>query len=354
MKTLDRLKIVWRLGFDKKHPKIFSFHDCLPDTFSGALELLMIKRYRILSAEELSGSLSRTEESKKEKPGISREAVLTFDDGRRNCWTVIFPLLKKFKAKAIFFVIPSRIRDSEEDYPNLEDYWNGKVSWEHLYSSHKKQPYLTWKELKIMQASGLVDIGSHSLKHEVAAVSSNVADFQHPGVYEMPVYFDEWFQAGMGPLDSLWGAPIHERAWAALVSNVYIPDQDLGSFMNAFVRKNGGFLFFKKRDWRKRLFEHFHAHKKNFTPGHFKSLQDKEELGPSIFESKKIIEERLKTPCPFFSLPLYHVSPSAASLIEEAGYRALLTGVDSVRIHRSRIFVLNRIPGFWIKYLSYL
>lgn len=347
MKAYDKIKILLKLVSDTRHPKIFSFHDCLPDVFSHYIELLIAKRYKILDARELLERLDSRRRFKK-------EVVLTFDDGRRNCWTVIFPLLKKYKIKAQFFVIPSRLSDTQEYFPNLEDYWNGKVSWENLYLSHRKQPYLTWKELKVMRASGLVEVFSHSLKHEVVAVGSRVIDFQHPGVYEMPVYFDEWFADGAPPPETLWGVPVYERLWAPLAANVYLPNRKIDLMMNEFVKKSGGFLFFKKKDWRKILFDHFAGQKNNFSPGHFMKTAEREDACTSVAESRKLIETKLNNACAFFSLPLYQGYEEIRPFLEVAEYRAVMTGFAGGERSGSRLFLLNRIPSFWIKFLAYL
>lgn len=359
MKTIDKLKILWRLFWEKDQPKIFSFHDCLPDIFASYIELLVTKRFKILSGQELMEGLSLAGRSGFQ-PSRAREAVLTFDDGRRNCWTVIFPLLKKYNVRAVFFIIPSRIKEAGEYYPNLEDYWKGRVSWENLYVSHRRMPYLTWQEIEIMQASGLVDICSHGFKHDVVRVSSEVIDFQHPGVYEMPVYFDEWFDAGEPLLDYQWGAPIYERAWAPFASNGYIPDRRADTVMNEFVKKNGGFLFFKKKNWRKRLFDYYASQKMSFGRGHFKKLEDKEDFRTSLVVSKELIERRTKNPCHFFSLPLYQGSAEIYKGAQAAGYKAVFTGYQGLSLasnsfsrKQQKFFLLTRIPGFWIKFLAY-
>jgi len=351
MNIIDKGKMLVRLLADNRQPKVFSFHDSLPDVFSSYLELLMIKRFRILSAQEL---LDRLSLNRKDEKIRAKEAVLTFDDGRRNCWTVIFPLLKKYKIKAIFFVIPERIQETQEVYPNLEDFWKGKVSWENLYLTHRKIPYLTWKELDIMQQSGLVEVFSHSMSHEVIPVSSRVVDFQHPGVYEMPVYFDEWFQNKTPSLDSVWGAPMYERSWAPLTSNAYVPNVLADVFMNEFVKKNGGYLFFKKKDWRKLLFEFYEMNKMKFAPGHFRRLENKEDARVSIVESKRIIEKRLTKSCFCFSLPLYQANLELLTLLKEAGYKIIFTGPERKKFPSLKLFLLNRIPSFWIKFLAYV
>lgn len=343
---IHKWKILYRLGFDRKQPKIFSFHDCLPEVFSRYIELLIYKRYRILSVSELLERFLKGDI-------FHKEALLTFDDGRRNCWTVIFPLLKKYKIRAAFFVIPARIVNTRQRYPNLEDYWRGKVSWENLYLSHRLQPYLTWAELEEMRSSGLVEVFSHSLKHNVVPVANHVIDFQHPGVYEIPVYFDEWIQAGCPEFDSLWGAPVYERSWACLVSNTYVEDVKIKSFMNNFVKKNGGFLFFKNKGWRKRLFEYYHQNKKTFSRGYLKKIDCAEEMPESISLSKKIIEQKLGCECGAFSLPLYQVDSRMVDLLSHSGYKAVFSGFMEKTPKKKGLYFINRIPGFWIKFLAY-
>ncbi|HAJ57392.1 MAG TPA: hypothetical protein DCL35_06445 [Candidatus Omnitrophica bacterium] len=362
MRTIDKLKILAGLALGTKGPKIFSFHDCLPDVFSGYLELLAYKRYSILGGQELLERFSSKVLDLDKEPHVNvKEAVLTFDDGRRNCWSVIFPLLKKYRAKAILFVIPSRISEVDEYFPNLEDYWNGRTSWENLYLSHRRMPYLTWKELEIMQSSGLVEIHSHGLRHDVVRVSSGVIDFQHPGVYEMPVYFDEWFDAGLPLLDYQWGAPIYERSWAPFASNIYVPDRRADTVMNEFVKNNGGFLFFKKKKWRAKLFNYYNSQKKNFGSGHFKKIEDREDAYLSLAESKSAIEKKMGNKDIFFSLPLYQSSPEILKIAADVGYRAIFTGPQSINkgckslsLKADALFILTRIPSFWIKFLAYL
>lgn len=360
MKIIDKFKTLSRLLPYNHGPKIFSFHDCLPDVFSSYIELLVYKRYRILDSHELLERLD-LRGSANNKPRREREVVLTFDDGRRNCWTVIFPLLKKYKVKAILFVIPSRIKETNEYYPNLEDYWAGRVSWENLYSSHRREPYLTLKELEAMNSSGLVDIQSHSLKHTVARVSSKVVDFQHPGVYEMPVYFDEWIDAGMPLLDYQWGVPVYEHVWSPLASNVYVPDRRADTLMNEFVKKNGGFLFFKNKRWRSRLYEYYSFQRKTCGAGHFKRNASDETVRASLIESKAWIEKKLKKSCQFFSLPFYQGTCDTLELADQAGYKAVFTGPKDfeaghkyLRHKQDKPFLLTRISSFWIKFLSYL
>ncbi len=140
----------------------------------------------------------------------SHIAALTIDDGRRNCFEVLFPLLKEFGMPATFFVVSSFIRG--EDW-----LWTDKVLWlsqqplrpsqlapagldgffqmlnrmrPEVRTAHveaiakgmgvaipKRVPpeyaACSWAELRQMADSGLVEIGSHTVSHPIL---SSVSD----------------------------------------------------------------------------------------------------------------------------------------------------------------------------------
>jgi peptidoglycan/xylan/chitin deacetylase (PgdA/CDA1 family) len=130
--------------------------------------------------------------------------ALTIDDGRRNFYEFLFPLLHEFQVPATFFVVSSFIR--REDW-----LWTDKVLWlaeqplpveelhprriEHFFekmnrlrpemrnayvaslaarmrveipqSPPPKYAPCSWPELRRMVDSGLVEIGSHSVTHPI-------------------------------------------------------------------------------------------------------------------------------------------------------------------------------------------
>jgi peptidoglycan/xylan/chitin deacetylase (PgdA/CDA1 family) len=132
--------------------------------------------------------------------------ALTIDDGRRNCYEFLFPLLQEFTMPATLFVVSSFI--AGQDWV-----WTDKVLWlseqpfrpdelssaniEKLFgilnqmrpevrdariaaiaatmgvSIPKEAPpkyaACTWSELREMAHSGLVDIGSHTATHPILA-----------------------------------------------------------------------------------------------------------------------------------------------------------------------------------------
>jgi peptidoglycan/xylan/chitin deacetylase (PgdA/CDA1 family) len=145
----------------------------------------------------------------------NRSAVLTIDDGRHNCYELMFPLLKEFEMPATFFVVSSFI--SGQDW-----IWTDKVLWlseqprrpnelapEQLGGFFERLNQLrpevrqaiveavatamgveipreappkyapcSWKELREMADSGLVEIGSHSVSHPIFASVTDQESWQ--------------------------------------------------------------------------------------------------------------------------------------------------------------------------------
>ncbi len=95
-------------------------------------------------------------------------AALTFDDGYEDFYTYAFPILKKYQLNATVFVITGKL-----DVPG----------------------YLTRVELLEMQASGLIEIGSHTVNH-VDLTQVN------------PQKLEEELTVSKKTLEALTGAPV--------------------------------------------------------------------------------------------------------------------------------------------------
>jgi peptidoglycan/xylan/chitin deacetylase (PgdA/CDA1 family) len=87
----------------------------------------------------------------------SRPVLLTFDDGYESLYTDVYPALKKYGYQATAFVISGYVQDR----PNRT----------------VKYPTLTTSEIRELQASGVIDIESHTVHHmDLSKVSSKTAD----------------------------------------------------------------------------------------------------------------------------------------------------------------------------------
>jgi len=133
-------------------------------------------------------------------------AALTIDDGRRNCYEVMFPLLREFEIPATFFIVSSFIsgqdwiwtdkvlwlseqphRPSELDPEQLDGFFRSmnqlrpgarttfidsiakRMGVTIPLSPPPKYAPCSWRELREMAYSDLVEIGSHSISHPIFA-----------------------------------------------------------------------------------------------------------------------------------------------------------------------------------------
>ncbi|MDO8509735.1 MAG: polysaccharide deacetylase family protein [bacterium] len=107
-----------------------------PKIFSQQIEDLKNAGYHFVTLAE---AMEKFQTVSSTTIPFQKTIVLTFDDGYRDFYTVAYPFLKKNKIPATLFVITQDIGHA------------GNV---------------TWDMIKEMQASGLVEIGSHTVHHK--------------------------------------------------------------------------------------------------------------------------------------------------------------------------------------------
>lgn len=106
--------------------------DILPSVFEKQIETMQNAGYSFLTAGELGEVL----DGKRALP--TKAVVLTFDDGYRDFYTDVFPILEKHNVKATSYII--------------EGFLGG-------------QNYMTKDMVASISASGLVEIGGHTINH---------------------------------------------------------------------------------------------------------------------------------------------------------------------------------------------
>lgn len=102
-----------------------------PESFERQMQFLKERDYNVVKLEEIP-DLIRNEK-------IPRKTIaITFDDGYEDNYTSAYPVLKKIGLPATIFIIPALIgRDG----------------------------YLTWDQVIEMSESGVISIGSHTMRH---------------------------------------------------------------------------------------------------------------------------------------------------------------------------------------------
>lgn len=94
---------------------------------------------------------------------VAGQVVLTFDDGYRDFYTTVYPLLQRWQLPAMLFVTTGFVEERVA-YP--------MVSYPHL----AVEP-VTWAMLAEMAASGLVTVGAHTHTHpDLTAVTPQVVE----------------------------------------------------------------------------------------------------------------------------------------------------------------------------------
>lgn len=135
------------------------------------LQLRLLKsHFKVVPLSEICGALAAG------RPAGKDSVAITFDDGYADNLVYARPLLKKHGLTAALFPAYSRLLDSRETRPTLEDYWAGKVPFGRLHrplsmaeanTEHfergASRDFLTFAELE--QLSDVFEIGCHASEH---------------------------------------------------------------------------------------------------------------------------------------------------------------------------------------------
>lgn len=122
------------------------------EQFETQLKILKFLGYETITFKEL-------ERIGLENRFQKKYIILTVDDGYKNNYDIMFPLLKKYNMKAVIFLV------SDEKYNR----------WDVEKFGEKKLELMSSKEINEMISSGLIEFGGHTLTH---------CDFHNIGIME--------------------------------------------------------------------------------------------------------------------------------------------------------------------------
>lgn len=102
-----------------------------PNTFQNQIDTLINNGYTFITP-------SQVQEIESGKLKIEKPIIISFDDGYRDFYTDVFPILEKNNVKAVAYIVPGFL--------------------DHLN-------YMYWNQVKEISQSNLVEIGAHSMHH---------------------------------------------------------------------------------------------------------------------------------------------------------------------------------------------
>jgi len=214
-----------------------------------------------------------------------KSIVLTFDDGYRDNWIYVYPVLKKYRFKGTIFVSPEFVDTSKEARPNLFSLKNKSTKEK---SKLMKLGFLNWNEMRIMEEDQVMDIQVHTMTHTFYPISPKIIDYRKSnrgGKFDKYVWMDwnrypdrkyNYFDMNFSNSS---GEPVYEFK-EAIIARRFFPDSD---------------RYETKDEYEKRL-------------------------RYEIVGSKKIIEKELSKKVNFLCWPRGKYNKISLKIAKEAGY----------------------------------
>lgn len=240
--------------------------------------------------------------------------ALTFDDGYLDNWVYVYPLLKKYGLKGTIFTNPEFIDPGQSVRKNLLD-----TDFKDTFEEEEKLGFLNWAEIVALQNSGVMDIQSHSMSHNFYFCSDKLVDIYRE---QKEYYWMAWYQYPERKPYYLTedqtdlipdGEPIFESG-RALGLRRYFPDPRLREY-SIKLMKNVEKPAFELIDLVRQKMDEF--------PGRFETDEEREQrYRYELFESKKILEEKLGKPVDYLCWPGGGYNELSLHLAKEAGYKA--------------------------------
>jgi peptidoglycan/xylan/chitin deacetylase (PgdA/CDA1 family) len=262
--------------------------------------------------------------------GSKRDALvhLNFDDGYLDNWVHIFPLLERHGFKATIY--------ATADFVDPRDILRERrVLFEREHDAADCcAGFLSYREMREMEASGLVEIQSHSLTHTWHFQGPEIVDFWHPGAATR----------SMGPVWMLWnkfpdrkpfylveaselegripyGTPVYEHG-KSLATITYFPDEAELEARLIDLAASKDTEFYRRTGWRDELYEAARKYRERHgIKGRYEGEQEhRERISNELSESKRRIEEGLGHPIEGICWPGGGVTKEVVQIAKRIGY----------------------------------
>ena len=224
---------------------VFHLHEVTRAVLEPRLQFLAEHGYRTVTTDAIARLVRDGRH-----PGPFTVA-LCFDDARASLWTVAMPMLRKYNFCAITYAIPGRIVDADATRPTLDD---GGATAERADLSDR--PFVTWPELRALQAGGLVDVQNHTYSHASVFCADRVTGFVTPEfasthLLDRPQISQDGEPTFLQPDDL--GAPLYAQRSRMSDAVRYVEDMDTRDRCLTRVREEGGAAFFAQQGWQRTL-----------------------------------------------------------------------------------------------------
>lgn len=274
-----------------------------------------------------------------------KQVVLTFDDGYLDNWVFAYPILKKYGLKGTIFINPEFVDPSDSIRPNLENVWNGEINEDSLI----RMGFLNWKEIKLLDSSGVFDIQSHSMSHNYYFQSEKLIDFyEGQDEYhwlawnEKPERKPFWITENQNHLVTT-GYPIFEYG-RALGLKRFIPSDE---FIQFIISKYNTYTSSDLHNIKARLFADAQNFKSKSDIGRYETDDEQQErYSYELFDSKRILEENMNKKVDYLCWPGGGYNELSIDISIQAGYKASTIGSRESTSKLDNTGVYKRIPRF--------
>lgn len=272
-----------------------------PENFEAQIKYLAESGYRSVHLPEFYGHLKQW--------NIPEKLVLiTFDDGYADNFIYAYPILKKYKMKASVFPITAFIKDKIEKRGPLMH--NFELLMKTPLVKGGLDDFLTWEEMREMEASGLIDIQAHTHAH--------AAYFEDDWIMR---FYDGSINTKLGWAtdgDLRPGIPIYKTG-PALAVRRYFDDMLLRDKLADHVSRNGGKGYFLKATAKKELLQIVDMHGK--LDGKFETEEESNSrIMNELHFTKELIEIKLNKKVDCICWPWGSVDKKLMARAKKAGY----------------------------------
>lgn len=260
------------------------------------------------------------------RPLPAKAVGISFDDGYLDNWVYAWPILKRYGMKATLFVATDFVEPRDICRPTLEDVWAGRLRQHDL----EWWGHASWTELARMQASGVIDVQSHTRTHNWYFANDSIVDFHHPQGDHYWLYWHTHPQDKPGWLTQDFraciplGRPVYSHH-QTLLGERYFEDPAIADATIAHVASHGGAEFFRKPDWRAELQAVVAARRRVAGDAGYRetTAQYHARVREELAGSRRLIVERLNKPVELLCWPCGDYSPALQRMaLEEGGYQA--------------------------------